>query len=233
MKNHYYENIKRQFKKASHRKYHFENKVYCDHSFNETGPSDLTWWADFGFMLNDCYMNVDWIHPRTEFKDTLREKAFQVKHLYKEKYYENLMDKSEPIYKKLGKSRKKTLAWRTTLRNLNTDGFELALKLAEDNLQKEADFIIKPSISVEWHKYGKSVSMCAPVEIRSVNDVADLAQIIKRILKHEISVDEAFNHHRYTRLNWLDEFEIRGKPVRYGWFDASKKIAAAGDDVLV
>lgn len=210
MKNYYYESIKRQFKNASNRNCEFDNGIHCHHSLIEIGANDLTWWMDFDFILNGCFVSVDWIHPRTEFKDTLQEKAFsQVKHLYKERYHESIMDKGEPIYKKLGKSRKKILAWRTTQRNWNTDGFQLALKLAEDNLQKEADFIIQPSISVEWHKYGKSVSVCAPVEVRSIDDIANLVQIIKRILKHEIKVDEAFNQHRYTRLNWLEEFEVR------------------------
>jgi hypothetical protein len=139
MKNRYYENIRRQYKHATHRKYKFQNRVCCYHSFNEVLPSDLTWWTDFGFMLNDCYMNVEWIHPRTAFKDKLQEKAFsQVKHLYKESYYQNLMDNSEPIYKKLGKSRKKIRAWRTMPRKLNTGGFSVALKLAEDNLENQS-----------------------------------------------------------------------------------------------
>lgn len=211
MKNHYYENIKRKFNNPSLRKYNFEKKVYCYHSFNEIGPTDVTWWADFDFMLNGCYISVDWVHPRMAFKEAMLDKAFkQVSHLYKEEHNDTLMDNSRPIYKKLGKSRKKIRAWRTVPRKLNTDAFSLALKLAEDNLQKEADFIIKPSVTVEWRKYGKSVSVCAPVEMRSIDDVATLALILKRILKHEISVDDAFNHRIYNRLDWLEEFKPKG-----------------------
>ncbi len=183
MKNHYYENIKRQFKHTSHREFNFDNGVYCHHSLTEIGPTMFTWWADFAFMLNGCYISVDWIHPRMAFKDAIREKALkQVNHLYKERRQENFLDNSVPIYKKLGNSGKKIQAWRTIPRKLNTDGFGLALKLAEDNLHKVADFVIQPSVDVEWHKYGKSVSVCAPVEVRSNDDVASLALILKRIL---------------------------------------------------
>ncbi|MDP3087609.1 MAG: hypothetical protein Q8M99_05415 [Methylotenera sp.] len=207
MKNHYYEYVKRQFKNTTHRNCNFQKKVYCYNTFSDVGPKDLTWWTPFGFILNGCYISVDWVHPRMAFKDAIREKALKpVNHLYKERCHENFLDNSVPIYKKLGNSCKKIRAWQTIPSKLNTDGFGLALKLAEDNLAQEADFNIKPSIDVEWRKYGKFVSVCAPVEIRSIEDVASLALILKRILKHEISVDDVFNHHQYTRLDWLEEF---------------------------
>lgn len=209
MKNHHYEYLKRKFKNTCYRKRSFENKVHCYHTFTDVGPTDLTWWADFGFMLNGCYIIVDWVHPRMAFKDAVRDVAFkQVGHLYKDTHNDTLMNRSVPVYKKLGKSRKKIHVWRTTHKKLNTDGFLLALKLAEDALAQEADFVIKPSVSIEWKKYGKSVSVCAPVEVRSINDVASLALILKRVLKREISIDDAFNHYRYTRLNWLEEFKL-------------------------
>ena len=59
---------------------------------------------------------------------------------------------------------------------------------------------------MRWWKDGKSVSLCAPIEIRSAEDVAALLIVLKRILKHEIGIDEAFNQYQYSRLNWFEEF---------------------------
>lgn len=117
-----------------------------------------------------------------------------------------IMNTVVPIYKKLGKSRKQISAWLTLPSKINSDAFASVLKLAQENVRKETDIIVKPSISVRWWKDGKSVSLCAPAEIRSAEDVAALLIIVKRILKHKIGIDEAFNQYRYTRLNWFEEY---------------------------
>jgi|GEM_PF-6812604 len=57
-----------------------------------------------------------------------------------------------PIYKKLGKSRKQISGWLTLPSKINSDAFASALKLAQENVRKETDIIVKPSIVVRGGK---------------------------------------------------------------------------------
>lgn len=207
MKNHYYEKIRREFKSAPPTKAQFLNKICIYHSFSEIGPSGLTCWSDFGFIVNSYYINVEWIHPRIAFQSVVRRQANkQVMVLFNDYHFESIMNEVEPVYQKLGNSRKKITSWQSLPSKNNSIDLASALKIAEEKAFKETDIIIKPSVSVKWWKDGKSVSLCAPFEVRSAEDVAALVIILKRILKHEIDIDEAFNKYRYGRLNWLEEF---------------------------
>ena len=132
--------------------------------------------------------------------------CIQAKVLFNAEPNNVIMNTVVPIYKRLGKSRKQISAWLTLPSKIDSDAFASALKLAQENVRKDTDIIVKPSISVRWWKDGKSVSLCAPAEIRSAEDVAALLVVVKRILKHEIGIDEAFNQFRYSRVNWFEEY---------------------------
>ena len=79
---------------------------------------------------------------------------------------------------------------------------------AKQQLNLQTNFIIKASVAVEWYPYGKFLSICAPVEIRSQQDVVSLIQIIKRILKQELTLEQAFPNYEYTRSDWLRDTAI-------------------------
>ena len=210
MKNHFYEIIKRTFKKSLPTKYRFKNKVCRHQSFAKIGPTDLTWYSEFSFRLNGSYINVDCIHPRMTFKSELIFVMEQQEQLIDfSKIQDNYLLLKDQFYvrDKPRNSQNKNRSRLFTYRKLNTDGFILALQLAEDNLKKEIDLSIKPSFSIKWQMHGKSIFLCAPVELRYVEDVAALIIILKQILKHEISIEKAFNHYQYTRLNWFEEFQ--------------------------
>lgn len=209
MKNIFYENIKRNFKRACHRNWTFVNKIYCHHSFENITPNDLTWWANFGFMLNNYYVSVAWEHPRMQYSDQINNAANeQVQHLYDEDGADNIFNDAKPNYIKVGKSRKKISSYSTEVSDSKCAWFK-ALQAAKEKLKKEADFIITPNIKVEWVAYGKDVTICAPVEIRSIEDVALLSLAIKRLLKYEININEAFNANSYTRKNWLSDMTLQ------------------------
>ena len=148
MKNHYYENIRREFKSAPPSKSEFVNKIRCHHSFIEIAPTDLTWWSDFSFILNGCYMSVAWMHPRMAFHDAIRAHALkQARVLFADELPDALMNAVVPLYKKLGKSRKKLSAWQTLPSgNNNSLAFASVLKLEEAKVRKDTDIIVKPSI---------------------------------------------------------------------------------------
>ena len=148
MKNHYYENIRREFKSAPPSKTEFVNKIRCHHSFIEIAPTDLTWWSDFSFLLNGCYISVDWIHPRMAFQNAVRRQAFkQAEVLFGAEPYNPIFSAVEPLYKKIGKSRKKIIGWQT-LSSKNNNGIIANVELigSDEKLnwsQKKDALIIK------------------------------------------------------------------------------------------
>ena len=191
----------RLIKRTTHRHRLFEHGAYCHHDFQYTHPDELTWWADFGFLLNHCYVSVAWAHPRMRYLDLIETEAhLQVQHLLNDD--DSLIHRGAPTYRRLGKSRKKIKYYEMEIHD--SPWFD-ALNSVKEQLKVEADFTIQPSIQVEWYHYSKFLAIYAPVEIRSHVDVVNLSHIIKRILKHEITLEEAFPNYVYTRSDWLRE----------------------------
>lgn len=192
----------RLIKRTKHRHRLFENGAYCHHDFQYTRPDELTWWADFGFLLNNCYISVAWAHPRMRYLDLMETEALkQVQHLFDDSH----VGRGKPTYRRLGKSRKKIKYYEM---DIPDNPWFHALTSVKEKLKVEADFTIQPNIHIEWYDYGKFLSIYAPVEIRSHQDVVNLSHIIKRILKHELTLDEAFPNYVYTRSDWLRESAI-------------------------
>ena len=204
MKNPYYEQTLRHIKRTSHRHRLFEHGVYCPIDFQYTQPDELTWCVDFGLILNDCYISVAWAHPRMSYLDRIDEEAIKlVQHLKKDDAFDG--QHSTPIYQRIGKSRKKIKYYEMEIPD---NPWIDALTTVKEQLKTEADFTIKPSMQIKWYDYGKFLSICAPVEIRSQQDVVSLIQIIKRILKHELTLEQAFPNYEYTRSDWLRDSAI-------------------------
>ena len=194
----------RLIKRNSHLHREFVQGVYCHESFKYEKDAKLTWWSDFGFMLNNRYINVDWIHPRMGYYDLIEmESHKQVQHLYND--HESLIHEGPSTYRRVGKSRKKILLQSM---NIPDSPWRNALRATKQRLNKEADFNIKPTINIEWFYNCRSLSICAPVEIRSFQDVVSLSHLIKRILKHELTLEEAFPKYEYTRSDWLRDSAI-------------------------
>lgn len=204
MKNPYYEQTRHLSKRSSHREILFENGVHFHYSFLYEKDADLTWWNDFGFLHNHCFINVEWIHPRMHYKTLLDREAYkQVEHLWHD--HDFLTSDDQTTDQRLGQSSEKALC--CAIDTLDSAWYEGLIK-AKQQLNLQTNFIIKASVAVEWYPYGKFLSICAPVEIRSQQDVVSLIQIIKRILKQELTLEQAFPNYEYTRSDWLRDTAI-------------------------
>jgi hypothetical protein len=67
------------------------------------------------------------------------------------------------------------------------------------------------SITANWKTkrlwWAMGVSLVAPLEVRNERDLAEVAQLAKRLLKRETTLEAEFPGYQYVRSNWLNEQE--------------------------
>lgn len=67
--------------------------------------------------------------------------------------------------------------------------------------------IITPRMTTEWTNWSRFVRICVPIEVRGVNDLHSLAELTKRLLKRETSLETEFPGYVYYQRNWVSEIE--------------------------
>ncbi|MBX9675937.1 MAG: hypothetical protein K2V71_04950 [Methylotenera sp.] len=207
MKNPYQEKLKSSAKAfhKNNRGEKFTNGLIVIHQYNETKMTRLSWWDDVSFILNDYLVQVSWVHPRMAFKDQIDEEAHnKVAHL--DSGVDNFMSLTEPNYVNLGQSRKKVVSYTPKGPMLSNDWIE-AYDAAHIEVIKAADFLIKPFIKTEWVSHSRFVELCAPIEVRNEQDLMVLANLARKLLKRETTLEKEFPNYVYTHRHWVAETE--------------------------
>lgn len=209
MKNSYQEKLRISAKifHRNNRGERFTNGLIVRHLYDETNMTKLSWWDDVSFILNNYLVQVSWIHPRLAFKDQIEIDAHKkVEHL--DIGVDDFMSQSKPNYTKIGRSRKKIIS-HTLTGPLISDSWKQAFDVAYTETLKEADYQIEPYIKLEWMPHGRFVELCAPIEVRNEQELMVLATLVRRLLKHETTLEEEFPHYVYTEENWVAESKLR------------------------
>lgn len=202
MKNQHVERLRYLAKQwHKHKRIHYGRRgVQVRYIFDE--EQKLTWWTDTAFVLNNYRVAVSFIHPRMAFEDAIDEAAHaNVAHLYKRT---DFLSKKAPISQSVGRSRKKVSGYSYENDDCNNEWIN-ALKAEQIQLAKTSDFSIVASIKVEWTKYSRFVTFCAPIEIKNEDDLLSMAILLKKCLKRETTLELAFPGYVYTREDWLRE----------------------------
>lgn len=199
MKNKSVERLKKAAKlhQKSARRGYQRNGIRIYHSYDNLDPERLSWWDDVSFILNDYSVFVSWVHPRMVYQDLLQDKAHQ--HVA-DLYTVGRFDTSVPIYKKVGRSRKKISSWELNCDDKN-DWFD-AYKAEYERLSRESRLSVSPFMSARWANTGRFVEICIPVEVRNENDLLFLANMVKRLLKRETSLEKEFPGYAYQWEQW-------------------------------
>ena len=222
MKNIYVENLKRRAKiyhQSNKRNRHLERDILVHHIYAYHEDLErLTWWDDFGFILNDYKVAVAWEHPRQRYADEIKDLAYSLvqerfpepasEHKNLKKFFKQI---ATPNYIKVGKSRKKIQSLNFDRDFINgplSNRFEESKKI-EQIIGFTSEIEVKPSINSRWTNRSRFVSLCLPIEIRSESDLNVLASIVKRLLKRETTLDELFPDYVYTKDDWLVEKDLR------------------------
>lgn len=173
----------------------------------------MTYWDDTGFILNGTYIAVWLQHPRLAYDDAVDDLAHAANPPYEDKTSLNdLFSDAGKIYKKVGKSgkRKKVIAYKTN--RLNNDDFMVwyhAVKVKKAKIAETSDLEIKPSFKVESLSWCRGVSICAPMEIRGVNDLRNLVKLVKDILLCKTNIQKEFPDYVYNKANWIAEKSLK------------------------
>lgn len=180
--------------------------LYIPHSYPDLKP--LSWWDDVGFSLSGRRVMVWWVHPRRRYLDEIEARAMRdAGPMPDDEAF------GEPIgkhCKRVGPSRKKQIPSRTHALSERLSGYFERVNAIEDRLCAEGiDYVVVPSMSARWHRWGIGVDLCAPIEVRNIEEVRQLANLARRLLKRECSISEVFPSHVYGRENWLGEANLR------------------------
>ena len=205
MKNIFYEAAKRNFKKTINRQNQLVNGINCNNLFDLSIFNNLSWYKQFEFKLNDYLVFVEWSHPRMVYSDYIKEAAHEKVKNLKEWSDTNFSDtKMSPIYKYQGNSRKKIAFYKDESDEYDNLRYK-SLFSAIDQLRYSATFTITPNYSAVWSNEKRIVSICTPDELLSYDDVVRFSMFIKKLLKREVTLDQAYGSYSYNRQDWLKD----------------------------
>jgi hypothetical protein len=216
MKNAKYEKLRRSAKlyHRNSRHLNFIDGIVIRHLYEDKNQKDPSWSDSAVFILNDYLVNVAWRHPRYDYKSAVEDRAREnCAHLRGQRpggmkgFVTTMFNDDTPNYVKVGKSRKKISSYTMTPRS--NDDYYNALQEEKSRLFRDPDngVIIVPSMSVEWTDWSRFVSICAPIEVRNVAELHELAALTKRILKRETSLESEFKGYAYSQKDWVAEID--------------------------
>lgn len=182
----------------------FEQGILVRHDYGEFDPNELSWWDDVQFILGGLRVAVAWQHPRHVYQGMIEDAAMKAVHHLHEKIDGDLFEGAERSYKKVGRSRKKVQSYTMTRRPGEQEWLD-AMRAEEARLSKEAEFSVVPSLWVEPLAWCRFVQIVAPVEVRSVAELRMLADLVRRILKGETTLEREFPGYVYGKAQWISE----------------------------
>lgn len=198
--------------RESQRTYHRQcqwvmtNGLYVLHLYDETTSDALSWWDDVGFILGDRRVIVWWHHPRQGYADKIEECAWkEAGDVPREGW---LFDKSEPVYKRVGRSRKKITSYLRHPAEGELRRYYDRLDVITKRLWHEGiDFEVTPSWHRERLSWATGVGLVAPLEVRNEVELKNVANLALRLLRGEATLDREFPGYRYGKGQWLAECE--------------------------
>ena len=192
MKNQHKELLRRLMRQYHrHNQWRLEDGLYIPHAY-PLPLNKLSWWDDVGFILNGRRIMVWWVHPRMKYADAIEELAW--KEIGEPPLHgAHLFEPSEKQWKKVGRSRKKVIVYRSRptpdiQQNYYAKLFAIKKRLDADGIK----FIVRPSMSVETFSWCSGVSLCIPFEVRNKAELSSLAALARRLLKGETTLANEF-----------------------------------------
>ncbi len=202
MKNPKYEHFRilmRQFQR--NHPWRLTNGLFIPHAYPD--PLEANLWDDVGFILNGRRVMVWWTHPRAKYADEMARRAHEEAGPMPE---DSEVLHEEKCWKRVGRSRKKVVAYRTQGWSDQMKAYFQRVDMLEERLHREGiDHEIRPSLVVRWYRWGVGMELCAPLEVRGVDGVQALARLAKQLIKRQTMIEVLFPGHVYDRTTWLSE----------------------------
>lgn len=181
------------------------NGLYIRHLYSDKQPTenDLSWWDDFGFIHGGRRIMIWWEHPRMEYSDEIdRLSNEEAGELPKNALFANKKKK----YKKVGKSRKSIVSYECNPFSEEYDKhLDRYMSLVKQKQMFGIDFEVRTSYQVEHLTWALGINLIVPMEVRNVQEAKVVADLVKRILKRETTIEKEFPNYRYGKNDWLKE----------------------------
>lgn len=177
-------------------------------AYDEATPRALSWWDDFQFILSGRRVTVAWCHPRMEYCDELDSRIVDTVDPQAPSL-ERLINGAR-VYKRVGRSRKRLVGiQRRELTAAGQANYE-AKEAERGRLHTQGiPHEIIPSMQRTRMDYCIFVSLCAPLEVRSEDDLIQVADLVRRLLRFETTLAREFPGYTYTQSDWLREAPLR------------------------
>lgn len=208
MKNRYYESLIEASKKRIGQKNWLKvslgkGKFACHHVYSS---NKLTYWYDFMYRYGSRQYTVFFTHPRANYNDSNEAKAYDLVADKKPKSDFKFDNNRVPIYKKLGKSkkRKRIVAYQLkdfTFTDQERQWYDLLEKETE-RLNKEGDTVVTPSIKVDFG----TIFVCAPFEIHNNDDAAELFKYLNQWMQAR-RAGNVLNLENQITYNWFKDYQ--------------------------
>jgi len=205
MKNKRFERM-RESQRAYHRRctWVMRDGIYAPHVYEDTLPDAHSWWDDVGFILGDRRVMVWWIHPRQAYADQIEEQAGREAGEPPE--LGHFLDRSTPNYKRVGRSRKKIVSYtRQPFQGEKRHYYDKLNTLLAHLRQTGIDHQARPSWRRERLSWGTGVTLAAPLEVRNEQELKAVADLARRLLQGETTLEREFPGYGYGREEWLAE----------------------------
>lgn len=180
--------------------------LYIPHTYDHMKPDALSHWDEVGFILNGRRFMVWWEHPRAIYRSAIKDLAFKT-----------LGDGPDPgwlvvgattLYKRVGKAgtRKKPAGHRSRESSDAQKAYYVQLNETIVRLSDEGvDLTIHPFWRWRRMSWGMSVELVVPIEVRNEQELAELAQLARRLVLQQTTLAEAFPGAVYDRASWLSD----------------------------
>ena len=186
-----------------------DDGVHMPHTYLEARI--LSWWDEVGFIVNGYRVVVWWEHLRTKYADAIRRHACDQAGPCPEL---SMFKSEEKCWKRVGRSRKKTVGYRTQSSSAEERSYFDTITAKEDQLRLGGiEYSVRPSMTVRRYSWGIGVELCTPQEVRNIEEARSLASMAKRLIKRQVTLNELFPDTSYDRENWLNESSDRANDV--------------------
>lgn len=192
---------KTHFKREGNRFYDKKNRISIYHEI-EDKPF---WWGDFSTYCGSQKLMIWAVHLRMDYKDKCESLAFDtVDRTYRG---ECILQEFEPIRKKVGKSRKKTVLWQMNLDVCESrKEYYDRLHVEEERIAAESDIIAVPRFSVRQLPWCRRMEIVTSEELNTEDKIIDFINRCRELATYRTPFSELFDTGVvYNRDTWKSE----------------------------
>jgi hypothetical protein len=164
--------------------------------------------------MNGRRVIVWWQHPRYVYLNAIEDQSRQ--EAGEDPGDDWLFDGSSAYYRKVGKSRKKIIGY--TIRPPSDEQrmyYDKLWAIRKRMAAEGIDFDVTASWKRERLSWATGISLVAPLEVRNENELAMVADLARRLIRGQTTLDTEFpGYRRYgTTITRLRQIQHRGRLI--------------------